>query len=265
MNGWRIQTRQQWSCKQFILLFAAVVRRVISNSATFQQSHSQLFEEVRNATASERAADVARTTSQTWQDACQSVDDETINSRLDVPSLDLAVASLTQDQQQQLVTALRTTNAKMLTGVAPKHIGQLPDPAGSSLERTKRRLFPNANKRGINSKRRPLTEEESRIQREDIQLILRHGPSKYAMMRCSELLDEWMAHPDTQQWSCKQFILLFAAVVCRVISNSAAFQHTYNDLFEEVRNARASGDLAAMDERAECTLKHQQLGRGHWR
>ncbi|KAI8923575.1 hypothetical protein BC831DRAFT_27687 [Entophlyctis helioformis] len=160
--------------------------------------------------SSTATADVARATPQPWQDACQSVDDETISSRLDVPSLDLAVASLTQDQQQQLVAALISATVGMLRDVAPKHIGQLPDPAGSTVEQIRRRLFPNPSKPGVRE-RRPLTEDESRIQREDIQLILQHGTSKYTMLRCSEQLDEWMAHPDAQQWSCKQFVLLFAA------------------------------------------------------
>ncbi|KAI8922977.1 hypothetical protein BC831DRAFT_55540 [Entophlyctis helioformis] len=233
---------QQWSCKQVVLLFASVVHRVITNAAAFQHTYNDLFEEVRNATSSEITADVARATSQAWQDACQSVDDATINSRLDVPSLDLAVASLAQNQQQQLVTALKTSNTWMLREVALRNIGQLPDPAGSSLERIKRRLFPNPSKPG-SKERRPLTEEETRIQREEIQLILRYGSSIYAMMRCSEQLDEWMAHPDAQQWSCKQVVLLFASVVHRVITNAATFQHTQSDLFEEVRNARASGEL----------------------
>ncbi|KAI8929955.1 hypothetical protein BC831DRAFT_547255 [Entophlyctis helioformis] len=44
-------------------------------------------------------------------------------------------------------------------------------------------------------------------------------------------------------------ILLFALVVRRVIANATTFQHTHNDLCEEVGRTTASGDLAAMDER----------------
>ncbi|KAI8922976.1 hypothetical protein BC831DRAFT_55453 [Entophlyctis helioformis] len=228
---------QQWSCKQVVLLFASVVHRILASAVNIRKTQSDLFEEVRNASASEITADVVLATSQAWQDACQSVDDATINSRLDVPSLDLAVASLTQDQQQQLVTALKTSKTWILREVAPKHIGQLPDPAGSSLERIKRRLFPNVNKPRISDTRRSLTEEESRIQREEIQLILQYGPNKYTMLRCSEKLDEWLVHPDTQQWSCKQVVLLFASVVRRISDSAVNIRKTQSDLFEEVRTA----------------------------
>ncbi|KAI8928087.1 hypothetical protein BC831DRAFT_134882 [Entophlyctis helioformis] len=156
---------QQWSCKQLVLLFAAVVHRVIVNAGNFRKIFGSLFEEVGNASAPEVKVEVACDNSQSWQEACQSVDDAIISSRLDVPSLDQTVASLTQDQQKQLATALKSASAKMLTDITPKNVGQLPDPAGSLLERIKRRLLQNTSKPGAKGKRRLHTAEESHIQR----------------------------------------------------------------------------------------------------
>ncbi|KAI8926271.1 hypothetical protein BC831DRAFT_457095 [Entophlyctis helioformis] len=50
-----------------------------------------------------------------------------------------------------------------------------------------------------------------------------------------------MAHPATQQGSCKQVVLLFAAAVCRVSNSTLKFQESHSDLCEDVRTASASG------------------------